>query len=289
MNYANRFLLRVLTVMALSAPAFGQSLLLAQTLSLSQPQPQAQPQPQTPSRDVLGEGDAIRITVFQNPDLTTETRISEGGTISFPLIGEVAIGGLTPVAAEARIAQRLAAGNFMTRPQVSLNVTRVRSRQVSVLGLVARPGRYPLDDVSSNLTDILALAGGISQGGDDNVTVMLNRDGKVVKTEIDVPEMVRSGDLSRNVRLENGDIVFVRRAPQFYIYGEVQRAGAYRLEPEMTVQQAVSVGGGITPRGTQRGMKIDRKLADGRIQRIDARPGDRLQAEDVIYVDWSLF
>src|SRR5690349_5698086 len=113
MNYANRFLLRVLTVMALSAPAFGQSLLLAQTLSLSQPQPQAQAQPQTPSRDVLGEGDAIRITVFQNPDLTTETRISEGGTISFPLIGEVAIGGLTPVAAEARIAQRLAAGNFM--------------------------------------------------------------------------------------------------------------------------------------------------------------------------------
>jgi len=289
MSRAIGFLLRVLLAAALSPSAFAQTLLMAQSLSMSAPQSPPQMEKQAPSRDALGEGDAVRITVFQNPDLTTETRISESGTISFPLIGEVAIAGLTPVAAEARIAQRLAAGNFMTRPQVSLNVTRVRSRQVSVLGLVARPGRYALDDVSSNLTDILALAGGISQGGDDNVTLMLNRGGKVVKTEIDVPAMVRSGDLSRNVRLENGDIVFVRRAPQFYIYGEVQRAGAYRLEPEMTVLQALSVGGGLTPRGTQRGMKIERKASDGRVQRIDAHPGDRLQAEDVIYVDWSLF
>src|SRR5689334_9155972 len=127
-----RFFIRALAVMALSAPAIGQ-MKMAQAigeLQTAAANREAQPQPQapSPSREVLGEGDAIRITVFQNPDLTTETRISDTGTISFPLIGEVAIAGLTPVAAEARIAQRLAAGNFMTRPQVSLNVTRVRSR-----------------------------------------------------------------------------------------------------------------------------------------------------------------
>ncbi len=241
------------------------------------------------SRQTLGPGDAVRITVFQNPDLATEARISERGTIGFPLIGEVAIGGLDPADAEALIARKLIEGKVVLKPQISLNVLRVRSRQVSVLGQVARPGRYALDDVSSNLTDMLALAGGISPGGDGNVTVILNRDGKIVKADIDVPGMYRTGDMSRNIGLENGDIVYVQRAPQFYIYGEVQRAGAYRLEPEMTVQQALSVGGGITPRGTQRGLKIHRKMPDGPVQRIEAGLTDQVRPEDVIYVKESLF
>jgi polysaccharide biosynthesis/export protein len=241
------------------------------------------------SREILGEGDSIRITVFQNPDLTTETRISEQGTITFPLVGEIPLSGLTPSGAEARIAERLIKGKFVLKPQVSLNVLRVRSRQVSVLGQVARPGRYPLDDTSSNLTDILALAGGVSPTGDDNVTVMVTRDGKTAKLEINVPTMYRTGDLSRNLELQNGDTVYVQRAPVFYIYGEVQRAGSYRLEPAMTVMQALSVGGGVTLRGTDRGLKIRRRTPDGKFQAIDARLTDPVQPDDVIYVKESLF
>jgi len=241
------------------------------------------------SRETLGEGDSIRITVFQNPDLTTETRISERGTITFPLIGEIALGGLTPAGAEARIARQLIEGKFVLKPQVSLNVVRVRSRQVSVLGQVARPGRYPLDDTSSNLADLLALAGGISPTGDDNVTVMVTRNGKTAKLDINVPTMYRTGDLSRNIQLQSGDTIFVQRAPVFYIYGEVQRSGAYRLEPDMTVMQALSVGGGVTPRGTDRGLKIRRKAGNGNFQTIDARLTDPLEPNDVIYVRESLF
>src|SRR5438552_13855698 len=96
-------------------------------------------QGQADSRETLGAGDSIRITVFQNPDLTTETRISERGTITFPLVGEISLAGLAPVDAEARIAEKLIKGKFVLKPQVSLNVVRVRSRQVSVLGQVARP------------------------------------------------------------------------------------------------------------------------------------------------------
>jgi polysaccharide export outer membrane protein len=241
------------------------------------------------AREILGEGDSIRITVFQNPDLTTETRISEQGTITFPLIGEIPLAGLTPARAEARIAEHLVKGKFLVRPQVSLNLVQVRSRQVSVLGQVARPGRYPLDDTSSNLTDILALAGGISPTGDDNVTVTMKRDGKVVKVDVDVPTMYRTGDLSRNIRLENGDVIYVQRAPVFYIYGEVQRAGSYRLEQNMTVMQALSLGGGVTPRGTDRGLKIRRKAPDGALHVVDARLTDRVQPDDVIYVKESWF
>lgn len=241
------------------------------------------------SRELLGEGDSIRITVFQNPDLTTETRISEGGAITFPLIGEVQLAGLTPARAEARIAEHLVKGKFLVKPQVSVNLVQVRSRQVSVLGQVARPGRYPLDDTSSNLSDILAVAGGISPTGDDKVTVTMKRDGKIVKLDVDVPAMYRTGDLSKNLRLENGDVIFVQRAPVFYIYGEVQRAGSYRLEQGMTVMQAVSVGGGVTPRGTDRGLKIRRRGPDGALRAIDAHLTDLVQPDDVVYVRESWF
>jgi len=241
------------------------------------------------SRETLGAGDSIHITVFQNPDLTTDTRISERGTITFPLIGEVTLGGLTPAGAEARIARQLIEGKFVLKPQVSLNVVRVRSRQVSVLGQVPHPGRYPLDDTSSSVTDLLALAGGIAPTGDDNVIVMVTRNGKTAKLEINVPTMYRTGDLSQNIQLQSGDTIFVQRAPVFYIYGEIQRAGAYRAEPNMTVMQALSVGGGVTPRGTDRGLKIRRKAEDGTFRTVTAQLTDRVEPDDVIYVRESLF
>ena len=241
------------------------------------------------TRELLGAGDTLRVTVFQNPDLTTETRISEQGTILFPLIGEVALAGQTPTAAATRIATQLKQGDFMKNPQVSVAVVQVRSRQVSVHGLVARPGRYALDDSNSKLTDILALAGGIIPGGDDTVTVMGKRDGEIRKILVDVPKMYRSGDLSGNIEVQNGDTIFVPRAPVFYIYGEVLRAGAYRLEPNATVMNALSLGGGLTPRGTERGLKISRKMPDGELKTIDARPSDPLQPDDVVHVPESMF
>jgi polysaccharide export outer membrane protein len=241
------------------------------------------------AREILGAGDTVRITVFQNPDLSTEARVSERGTIVYPLIGEVALGKLTPAAAGARIADLLKQGDYIRNPQVSVSVLQVRSRQVSVLGQVARPGRYALDDTSSRLTDILALAGGITPAGHDIVTVMARRNGKFTKLEVDVPLMYRGGDLSPNIEVENGDTIFVQRAPVFYIYGEVQRAGAYRLEPDMAVMHALSLGGGLTPRGTERGLRIHRRMPDGTVHRLDARLADPVQADDVIYVRESLF
>jgi polysaccharide export outer membrane protein len=93
----------------------------------------------------LGAGDAIRITVFQNPDLTLETRVSESGGITFPLVGSVPVGGLSTTAAEELIAQKLKSGNFVKRPQVNIVLTEVRSSQVAVLGLVNKPSRFPMD------------------------------------------------------------------------------------------------------------------------------------------------
>jgi polysaccharide biosynthesis/export protein len=239
--------------------------------------------------DTLGIGDTIRITVFQNPDLTTEARISEQGTIVFPLIGEVAVGGHTPTSARTLIATQLKRGNFIKDPQVHVLVTQIRSRQVSVLGNVARPGRYVLDDSKSTLTDILALAGGIAPDGADTVTVVAKRNGAEKTVEVNIPEMVRKGDMSANFEVRSGDTIYVQRAPVFYIYGEVQRAGAYRVEPQMLVMHALSLGGGLTPRGSERGLAIHRRMPDGAVRKIDAKLFEAVRPDDVIYVKESLF
>src|ERR1700716_3419602 len=110
----------------------------------------------------LGAGDAVRVTVFQQPDLTTEARITEKGTVPMPLLGEVKIAGMTQTEAAAKIAGDLKNGKYLKNPQVSIALTTLRSRQVSVLGQVARPGRYALDDTSVRVTDVIAAAGGIA-------------------------------------------------------------------------------------------------------------------------------
>jgi polysaccharide export outer membrane protein len=121
------------------------------------------------------------------------------------------------------------------------------------------------------------------------VTVLSNRGGKLVKQEIDVPAIFRGGDPASNIQVNSGDTIFVQRAPVFYIYGEVQRAGAYRLEPNMIVMQALSLGGGLTVRGTERGIGIHRRMPDGKFAKIEARLTDPVQAEDTVYVRESLF
>lgn len=240
-------------------------------------------------REVLGPGDSVRITVFQNPDLTTETRLSDRGTIVFPLIGEVKLSGLTVAEAGSRIAEQLKRGNFIVNPQVTTAVLQVRSRLVYVLGEVVRPGTYPLEEHGTRLTDILTLAGGVSATGGNNVTLVLTRSGKTEKREIDVPAMFRSGNLAENVEVQNGDTLYVQRAPVFYIYGEVQRAGVYRLEPNMVVMQALSLGGGLTARGTDKKVSIQRRLANGKFVRLDARLTDPINVDDILYVAESLF
>jgi polysaccharide export outer membrane protein len=194
-----------------------------------------------------------------------------------PLIGQVKVAGLTTTAASVQIADALKQGKFLNNPQVNVAVTTLRSRQVSVLGQVARPGRYPLDETSSQLADVIAAAGGVLPTGSESVIV--TRNGKEQRVEL----------LGKGHALQGGETVYVDRAPVFYIYGEVTRAGAYRVEPNMTVMQAIAAGGGITPRGSDRRLKLRRQVPGGKLVETDARLHDRIKADDVIFVKEALF
>lgn len=237
----------------------------------------------------LGAGDTIRITVFQNPDMELETRVSEEGSINYPLIGTVQVAGLSTSAAEQLIAERLTSGGFVKRPQVNINVLDARSTQVSVMGMVNKPGRYALESNAMPVTAVVTLAGGVMPEASDIVIVTGKRDGKPFRQEVDLPAMYLNETSETNVLVQAGDEIYVQRAPVFYIYGEAQKPGSYRLERNMSVIQALAQGGGPTIRGTERNIKLMRRNGDGVTEEIKPKLTDLVRADDVIYVRESLF
>ena len=237
----------------------------------------------------LGAGDVVRITVYQNPDLTLETRVTEAGVVSYPLLGNIRLGGLSVTAAEKLIVDGLRNGNFVKQPQVNIVVAQVRGNQANVLGQVNRPGRYPIETADMRLTDLLAAAGGTAVGGGDVVVVTGTRGGQRFRIEVDLPSLFAAGAKDNDPQIQNGDIVWVERQPLVYIYGEAQRPGSMRLERGMTLMQALSTGGGLTQRGTERGIRVHRKTSDGRMSVITPAMDDKLQDGDVVYVRESLF
>jgi polysaccharide biosynthesis/export protein len=237
---------------------------------------------------VLGPGDVVKATVYGSPDLATETRVSEAGSMTFPLLGEVQVGGLTTQQAEKKIGGLLEKGGYLKKAQVNLLITTLASQQVSVLGQVNRPGRYPIEG-KRKVLDLLAMAGGANAEGSDMVTLVRTRNGATTRETIDIVDMVRKGELNRDYEVAGGDIIFVERAPRAYITGEVQRPGPFRIERAMTVQQALSAGGGLTQRGTQRGLRVTRKDANGVAHTMDVKNDDLVQVDDVITVKESWF
>lgn len=237
---------------------------------------------------VLTPGDIIRVTVYQNPDLTTEARVSESGTFTFPLLGPVRLATLTVGQAEKVIATKLRDGNFVHEPQVNILPTQIRGSQVAVLGQVNRPGRYALELANTRISDMLATAGGIAASGADAIVLSGLRGGRVIRKTIDVNALFVDGTAS-DESVMAGDTLFVERAPVFYIYGQVNRPGAFRLEHNMTVMQGLATGGGVTPRGTERGLRVHRHADDGKLQEVEPKLEDALHANDVIYVRESIF
>ena len=237
----------------------------------------------------LGAGDAIRVQVFQNPDLTIEARVSETGTINYPLIGAVQLGGLTIAAAEKKIADALRTGGFVQKPQVNLVLMAVRGNQVSVLGQVNRPGRFPLETFNVRVSDMLAIAGGATPAGDDIVIVTGVREGKPMRREIDIPGLYLGSSTTDDIVLAGGDSLYVHRAPVFYIYGEAQRSGSYRIERGMTIMQALAQGGGPTLRGSQFRLQLHRRHASGWTVQTKPAMTELILPNDVLYVNESLF
>jgi polysaccharide export outer membrane protein len=237
----------------------------------------------------LGPGDSIKVQVYQSPDLTVETRVSESGVINYPLVGRINIGGLTLPDAEARIAQALKKNRILKAPQVNINVVQVRGSQVAVLGQVSKPGRFPLEAMNVRVSDMLAAAGGITPQGDETVVVAGIRNKKPFRKTIDTAALFSGKGGVDDILVAPGDTIYVSKAPVYYIYGEAQKPGYYKVERGMTVMQAIATGGGITPRGSQSRLVLTRKKSDGQVVELAPKLTDSIQPGDVLFVKESIF
>jgi polysaccharide export outer membrane protein len=227
------------------------------------------------------------MNVFGRPELTTTVYVSDAGTIDVPLAGSIPVAGLTPSEAAERIATAYREGEYLVDPQVNLVLAALRSQQISVVGEVGNPGRYPLDTRTSIL-DALALAGGVTERGEERAFILRRREGGVDRFEVDLRDLFATGT-GQIVELRAGDTVLVPKAPLFYIYGEIRSPNSYALRPDMTVIEAIAVAGGLTERGSSRRVEVKRKGKDGRTRAVDIGIDEPVQPDDIINVRERIF
>ena len=240
-----------------------------------------------PTNYTLDDGDVVRVTVYNQPDLTLETQISPDGQISFPLLGPIRLAGLTYTQAEKLIGEQLEIGGFVRGANVNVLITQYRSRRLAVLGEVNRPTRLALDSATS-LYDALALAGGVAASGGDKVIVLrAPRNGEQERLEFRLSDLVNRK--ASNVMVAGGDVVFVPKGEQFYVYGEVQRPGVFRLDRPTNVMQALSASGGFNTRADTRRLLVYRQQDDGSTREFELKPTDAMHDVDVLFIKESLF
>ena len=239
---------------------------------------------------LLGAGDEVKISVYGQPELTTEGQINADGTLEIPLIGSTKIAGRAPGDAAKFIAATYQNGNYLKNAQVNLQVTQYRSQVVSVLGKVNRPGKLILEGATS-LTEAIAWAGGIADSGSERlILVRSNANGRQEHQEYDLQKLLnREADTSNVVWLQAGDTIYVPVAGKFYVSGEVRLSGVYPLDRPLNVMQAVGVAGGPTARASDRSVKLYRKQPDGSVKESRAKPEDSVQDGDVLVIQESLF
>jgi len=250
---------------------------------------------QQSSSSTLSPGDLVKISVYGNPDLTTLTRVLPNGTITFPLIGVVAVGGFSQAHAEEIIAGKLRDGGFVKNAAVTMFVqerSEVPTSSVTVLGQVLHSGTYSLDPETagsvSTLVSLLAKAGGTTDKAADHCFLVRKENGQPKRQRVDLLDLIGNGNIKADFALMNNDVVLVPEMDVFYIYGEVQHPGRYQLDRDMTVMQGLSVASGLTPRGSIKGIELNRQVGT-EIKTFRSNLDDRMQPNDVVYVKTSVF
>lgn len=250
-----------------------------------------------PSDYVIGPQDILTINSFDQENLSGKYPVDSDGTFTFPLIGRVKAGGLTLRELESEL-KRLLRDGFFNNPQLSVGVEQYRSQKIHVVGEIRNPGTYPLTGEMS-LIEAIARAGSTLPSASGEALIVRARAGNSpavpllpgaesvdVKT-VDLKEL-QSGALSQNVALRDGDTIFVPRAESVYVFGQVKSPGAYSIQRNTTVLQALSLAGGVTDRGATGRIKIVR-IEKGNTVELRVKLTDIVRAGDTIMVPERFF
>ncbi len=258
-------------------------------------------QRQAPTMEhTLGPGDVLRVSVYDNPDLSQEVTIEADGAFSYPLIGRVQAAGLPVRQLESLLAQRFADG-YLVSPQVGVTVTQHKSQQVYVMGAVKAPGPYALQR-QTTLLEALSAAGGPTPEAGFEVILTHAADKQALSSGTSAGsaaangqpvmrvslEQLMAGGVPQPITLQDGDVIYVPEGAFVYVTGEIQRPGRVRLEKDTTIQKIVTLSGGFTKFAATKSMTVQR-MVNGKRREFQAGLNDLLQAEDVVVVHPSLF
>ena len=237
---------------------------------------------------LVGPGDVLGISVYDNDDLTTKVRVSSAGTIVMPLLGQVEVQGLTVNAINNKITGLLADG-YLVNPQVNIFIEEYRSKKVVVLGNVRTPGLIELTG-PTNFLELVSEAGGLEKDAGDTATIQRKNDnsGKSVIV-IDLRALIDKGDLSQNVQIRDGDTVFISKAGMCFITGEVEKPGTYTCGDGTTVLRLVALAGGFTGKASKSSISIVRFVNNEKKVSKDVDLYTALQDNDVVVVPESFF
>jgi len=248
----------------------------------------------------VGPEDLLEVTLFDLEEKTGEprhvtARVSQSGSITLPLVGQVAVGSQTPVQAEETLRGRYR--KYIHDPQIAVFVKEYRSYRVSVVGYVEKPGVYEISGERS-LLEVLAMAGGLNKTAGKTVQISRRRDDRLETLLIDLDRLSHDGDMRLNLPMMRGDVVNVPKAGVVYVQGSVKKPGAYRLRDAMTVMQAIGAAGGWDDKLANRGgTRLFRRQERGERQEIpidiaainSGRAEDvRLAENDIVVVPMSL-
>ena len=281
-------LLSLVVLIAGQAAAAGQG----QTTSTTKPPAP----PQFTATYKVGANDVLGIKVFGEDQLSNKYTVDTDGSITFPLIGRFQVGGLTTREIEESLTKALVP-DWLKRGQVSVEIAQYRSRSIFVMGEVRNPGRYSIEGPMT-LLEVIANAGSTTATASDTIIVQRYKEGlaatiaapalpgddksaEVLRISL---EDLRAGRLSANLLLQDSDTIIVPAADRVYVSGFVKTPGSYPIRPGMTVRQAITEAGGISERGSTRGIKIIRKNPKGLEVEIDAQMSDLVRPNDQIKV-----
>lgn len=236
---------------------------------------------------ILGPGDVIKVTVYDNDDLLTLTRISDDGFIIMPLLGQVKVQDLTVSSASEHIARLLADG-YIINPQVNIFVQEFRSKKVIILGQINKPGLIEMSGPASFL-EIISKAGGLADDFGETATIKRKNDGEDDVITVDLRSLVEGGDLNQNIPVRDGDTIYISKAGMCYVTGEVTTPNAYRCGDKITVLKLITLAGGFTGKAARSKVRLVRIVKGEKIMFENVEMDTPVQPDDVIIIPESFF
>jgi polysaccharide export outer membrane protein len=213
----------------------------------------------------IGTQDVLSVQVFDVPSMSQTVRVSQSGTISLPLVGEIQVEGLTVPHAQEVITNSLR--TQLKRPLVTLEVAQYGSHEVAVIGAVASPGTISLEKGVSSLVEILNTAGGVTDSAGNYLTLVPSSvSGFDRGIELPLGTVLGlNGNPPLEVPIHGGDTVIVQPAGQVLVEGEVEQRGSYAISDNITLIGALAAAGGITYGAKYDEVEVMRRLNENEV------------------------